>query len=347
MVLQIALFACYEVVDYYLERGGPKTVQVEEADSFDKMIKHELEELFVLAGIGVVTIPLMLILCRILVRRVLKPLEDVSADVSIISEGDLEKRIRPYAQDDEIGILVKTLNQTFERYSHALERQARFTSNASHQLRTPLTVIQSTGEVILSKERSAEEYRGAIEDMLDESGSLLRIVEQQLLLARLDHSSVAREHEEVDLRTLVDIQFQMLAPLLEQKSVAVSLSGTAVLLTCSPVLIGQAFSNVISNALNAVSEGGRINVTLFSERGKAICRFDDNGPGVPKNLRGYVFERFAQGLGDQTEGSGLGLSVVQEIISIHGGTVTISSSESGGARVEIILPVPGLQPVQF
>ena len=223
----------------------------------------------------------------------------------------------------------------------ALDQMRRFTADAAHQLRTPLSVIRSRGEVALRRERDPDEYRSALLDVSQEASRLGSVVEKLLLLARADAGEVALRRERVFLDDVVEEALVTLRPLAREREVSLDVDvHQEVPLEGDAMLLGQLVIVLVDNALQFSPPGRRVSVRVEASSGRARLVVQDEGPGIPPDQVDLVFERFYRG--DPTRGresgAGLGLSIGRWIVEAHGGTLRLHPREGGGTTATVDLP---------
>jgi signal transduction histidine kinase len=270
------------------------------------------------------------------VGRALAPVEAIRREVDAISAAQLHRRVPQPKADDEIGRLAATMNRMLERLESARNSQRRFVSDASHELRSPITVIRQHAEVALAHPDRVTAAELA-EVVLAEQQRMQRLVEDLLLLARADeHVPLAREAVDLD-----DLAFEEGHRLRSTTSKHVDTSGvSAVRVQGDADALRRVIRNVGENAARHASS--RVDITLVERRNGVVLTIDDDGPGIPESERVRVLHRFVrldEARSRDEGGSGLGLSIVDEVVRAHGGSVLIEESPLGGARIQIALPV--------
>jgi signal transduction histidine kinase len=270
------------------------------------------------------------------VGRVLAPVEAIRREVDEISAAQLHRRVPQPKVDDEIGRLAATMNRMLERLEGARNSQRRFVSDASHELRSPITVIRQHAEVALAHPDRVTAAELA-EVVLAEQQRMQRLVEDLLLLARADeHVPLPREAVDLD-----DLAFEEGHRLRSTTSKHVDTSGvSAVRVQGDADALRRVIRNVGENA--ARHAWSRVDITLVERRNGVVLTIDDDGPGIPESERVRVLHRFVrldEARSRDEGGSGLGLSIVDEVVRAHGGSVLIEESPLGGARIQIALPV--------
>jgi heavy metal sensor kinase len=288
-----------------------------------------------------------------LAGRALRPVQTITRTAQAISENDLHQRLNLNTRD-ELGDLARTFDGMLDRLQAAFDRQRRFTADASHELRTPLTILTLESERALASKRSAEEYRRTLEIVRSESGFMAHLVEEMLTLARMDSGQARLKRETLDLSDVALDAVERFLPLAERKAVALQAGDLPELrIEGDRAALSQMIGNLIDNALKYASTSPgqwvRVETGARSEQGipQAWLRVSDGGPGIPPAALPRLFERFYRvddarsrnpDEDDDIPGSGLGLSIVQRIAELHGGSVRVWNRPEGGAVFEIVLP---------
>ncbi len=293
--------------------------------------------LALLVGVPVLLIVVGLVTWR-MVGRTLRPVEDMREEVERISSTELDRRVPTPSRDDEVGRLARTMNRMLDRLERGQERQRRFISDASHELRSPVAAIRQHAEVAVEHPESTnlEELADVV---LTEDARLQELVEDLLVLARLDEHVRPARFDEVDLD---DVVLAEAARLRGTTSLAVDTRGvsTARILghrTDLERLVRNLTDNAIHHARAQISLG------VGTLDGHVALTVDDDGPGIASADRERVLERFVRldGARDRaTGGSGLGLSIVREVALAHEGAVVLARSPQGGLRAEVRFPAP-------
>ena len=271
-----------------------------------------------------------------LVGWALQPVERIRAQVAEISGGDLHRRVTEPPVEDEIGRLARTMNAMLGRLESSADRQARFVSDASHELRSPLAALIAQLDVARSHPGSADWPRVA-ETAIEDGRRLERIVNDLLLLARSDEGHLHPAHERVDLDELVLAQAEQLRARGRVRTDIHAVGAGRV--DGDRDLLQRVVRNLAENA-----ERHAQGVVAFGVRrvnGSVELVVADDGPGIPREERTRVFERFTrldEGRSRPSGGTGLGLAIVGEIVEAHGGEVEVADSNAG-ARVVVLLPV--------
>jgi heavy metal sensor kinase len=296
--------------------------------------ERELQELaWAILGTGTAAFGLALLAGWWLVRRLLLPIDRISASAARISASNLSERIDLGRTESELGRLAATLNEAFGRIEAAVARQARFTADASHELRTPLAVIQASAEWALRKPRDAEAYREALTSCRDAAHRVGELVDHLLTLARADASALVQERRPVDLATIVGDVVRDLRPLARERGLDVSLESSPAPTLGDERQLGSLVGVLLTNAIVHGDGGGRVEVETGVASGEAFVSVADHGPGIPRDELARVFERFYRvdrARSCRAGGTGLGLSIADEIARAHGGRIEARSVEGEG-----------------
>jgi len=268
--------------------------------------------------------------------RALAPVERIRREVEQITSDRLDRRVPEPGSRDEIHRLALTMNQMLGRLEDSHDRQQQFVADASHELRSPLASIRQTAEVARAHPGALPE--GELADaVLEESARMQRLVEQLLLLTRADEGAVLRTPHDVDLDDLA------LAEASRVRRNGLAVDTTAVTpgrVRGDTTSLAQVVRNLVDNA--ARHADASIAVAVRQAGDEVELSVDDDGPGIPEDQRDRVFERFVrldEARVRDAGGSGLGLAIVKDIVSAHGGTVTVSPAAAlGGARFVVRLP---------
>ena len=313
---------------------GPRIVLVARA------LVDVLDTTTVITRLLVIGLPLMVAVVALTtwfaVGRALAPVEAIRCEVDAISAAQLHRRVPRPKADDEIGRLAATMNRMLERLESARNSQRRFVSDASHELRSPITTIRQHAEVALAHPEHVTAAELA-EVVLAEQQRMQRLVEDLLLLARVDeHVPLTRAAVDLD-----DLAFEEGHRLRSATSKRVDTSGVnAVRVQGDADALRRMLRNVAENAVRHASS--RVDVTLVERGEEVVLTIDDDGPGIPATERARVLQRFVrldEARSRDEGGSGLGFSIVDEVVRAHGGSMSIEQSPLGGARIVITLPV--------
>ncbi len=272
--------------------------------------------------------------------RALRPIGDISAAAAGISAGDLAIRIHTSDTESELGLLARDLNHTFAELQGAFERQARFTADASHELRTPVAVVLAQTQSALTRERPAGEYREYLEACQRAAGRMRGIIEDLLTLARLDSSAGSKPAAEpCDLERIVRETVELLGPVAAECDIRLDLFPARCIGDSGQ--LARAVSNLVSNAIQYNRPGGSVRISLEGGTDAVTLSVSDTGQGIPPEDLPHVFERFFRA--DKSRSSarghaGLGLAITKAIIDAHGGTIRVESEPRRGSTFTVSLP---------
>jgi signal transduction histidine kinase len=318
----------------------------------EERLSQQLMEVVVGVSWNLVLLPVLMGLAWWMSRRMIDPIRAIVLSARNILKGQFESRIQTDSMpDDEMRHLALTLNAAFDNYHDAVERLRRFSGNASHQLRTPLATVRSVGEVALSRDRTPDEYRTAIAQILDETSRLTTVIEQLLRLARLDRQDVRSAFQPVDLEPIVRRVADTFLPLCQEKSIVLRMDiETGARVAGNTELLMEMLVNLMDNATRCTPAGGDILIRLEKPAADRVrITVADTGPGISAERAKRIFERFSTFPSDSSSGSGLGLAIVSEIARVHDGRVELLASPVPGAVFAVTLPVlnpsiPGSKP---
>lgn len=291
--------------------------------------------------------PLVLLLATggglFLARRALAPVDQITHTAAALSASDLSRRIGYHGPQDELGRLATTFDAMLERLAAAFGRERRFTADAAHELRTPLTALKGRIEVSLSRERSVDEYQETLRAMAYDVERLVRLSDDLLLLARLDHGELRPEPELIELDDLLASLVEQVRDLATARGVALDYPPTpGVQVRGDLSQLSRLLLNLLDNGLKFTPAGGRVQIELRAEGDWAWIMMSDTGIGIAAEHLAQLGQRFYRGAADRARsagGSGLGLAIAGELARAHGGTLTLTSSPGAGTRVTVRLPL--------
>jgi heavy metal sensor kinase len=277
----------------------------------------------------------------LLARRALAPIDRITRTARELSAADLSRRLDLDLPDDELGRLARTFDAMLERIDVAFQRQRQFTADASHELRTPLTIMRGQLEVALSRARPADDYRATLEAQAEQVERLSGLVSSLLTLARADAGQIPLERELLEVAALVESSVEQVAPLADERGVALTTSGPPATVQADATLLVQLLLNLLDNALRHTPPGGTIEVSWAVVGGVLQLLVHDTGSGIAAEHLPRVFERFyrvEQARERVAGGVGIGLAICRWIAEAHGGTITLESAVGVGTTVLVTLP---------
>lgn len=276
-------------------------------------------------------------------RQTLRPLTRMAGQARTINEQNPTERLTAPPVNDELGDLATSFNELLDRLAAALNFQRQFMADASHELRTPVSVVRTAAQVTLSQcVRSDAEYRESLGIIGEQATRLSRLVDAMFLLSRAEAHGIPLRYEFLNLDDVVAESARAVRVLAAQRDVTVVTSGDEeVGLTGDDSLLRQMVGNLLDNAIRHADPGGIVTATLERSAGTATLRISNDGDGIPAEHHDRVFERFVR-LGN-SEGAGLGLPIARWIAVAHGGTLTLEHSAPGRTTFAFTLPLDAQQ----
>jgi two-component system, OmpR family, sensor kinase len=274
--------------------------------------------------------------------RAIRPIDAISATAVRIADGDLSQRISAADTESELGRLAGVLNSTFARLEAAFDQQAQFTSDASHELRTPVSVILTQTQTALSRERSSVEYREALEACERAARRMKALTESLLELARLDARQQPMKRERFDLPGIVRDCVELLRPLAAERGIQIHCDIPPMECLGDAERLGQVVTNLLSNAIHFNREQGEVRLSARAEDDTIVLTVADTGQGIPAEDIPHLFERFyrVDKSRSRIQGrNGLGLAICKAIVDAHGGTIDVSSQAGVGSTFTVKLPL--------
>jgi heavy metal sensor kinase len=323
------------------QAAGNTSYMVESGTPFDPV---ELNHLILQLIIG---LPLAVMIITaggyILVRRALMPVERITRAAEQITQHNLSDRLPISKTGDELERLSVSLNRMIARLDDAFRNSKRFVADASHELRTPLTILRGELETLIENRQLDLEARERAGSMFEEAVRLTRIVEQLLTLSRLDAGEAQAEWSRFDLAGMAKTTAEQMNLLAEDKNITVQCDADqAVEVEGDPARLKQVVVNLLDNAIKYTQSGGAVQLHVLRVNGHAVLEVEDNGVGISSDALPHVFERFYrvdQIRSGDSEGAGLGLSIVESICAAHGAVVEAESAVGKGSRFRIKLPL--------
>ena len=317
-------------------RAGGRTTATFAVVNFPEHERREIVDAIVVAAqVWGVVLLLALGLAWAGAGRVLAPLRLLRDTAHSITETDLEGRIAVRG-NDEVAQIAQTFNEMLDRLEDAFGAQRRFLDDASHELKTPITIVRGHLELLSDDPEEREETVALLTDELDR---MSRIVNDLLVLAKAERPDFL-QLEAVDVEALTaDLHAKVAA--LDEREWRLESAGRGSILADRQRLT-QAMVQLAENAVKHTTEGDLIGIGTLVADGEAQLWVRDSGPGIPPDEQDEIFERFARGAdGHRLEGAGLGLSIVQAIARAHGGRVELQSRSGRGATFTLVVPLDG------
>ncbi|MDB6129225.1 MAG: Sensor kinase CusS [Verrucomicrobiales bacterium] len=277
----------------------------------------------------------------LLTTRAIRPVEEISAAASRISAGNLSERITTSEPNNELGRLAGILNNTFSRLETVFNQQKQFTADAAHELRTPISVLISEAQVMLSRERTPSEYKESLETCLDTAQQLRRLTDSLLELARTESNQFDSDRSRVDVSEVARDCVERLKPLAAERNVVLKteLNPGEVIINSDRLV--QILINLLSNGIHYNKPGGEVLVKTVNETGKISIIVQDTGIGIPEEDLPRIFDRFyrADKSRSRAEGrAGLGLAICKAIVEADGGELSVESKLNVGTTFKVLFP---------
>ena len=316
----------YEQWRFYTIKVNQEVIQV--AQSLNSRKSTVTETALSLMASQLLFIPILIILIFLVIKKSLNPLNQLAKAI----HGRRSINLQPFDSDKvpvEIAPLVNELNLFMQRVSEMIEISRRFTSDAAHELRTPITALKLQ-LTIVEQAKNKMEREQAINMLKRGIERSEQLVSQLLTLARIEPNKQARPLESVDLLTLAKESIEELLPLARKKHIDLGLDTTHVAqINAVRQEIKILINNIVDNAIRYAPNGSKVDILVFLDNQNVILEVNDSGEGISSDDMSHVFERFYRGQNKDTNGSGLGLSIVKEIASQHNANIVMSNLNPG------------------
>jgi signal transduction histidine kinase len=297
--------------------------------------------LFVIFATDIIFITLILGIGSKMSKKLLFPVKKMTETVNQVSLQDLNTRLDVKGSKDELKDLAKTFNDMMDRIQKSYEQQNRFVSDASHELRTPISVIQGYANLL---DRWGKEDKSVLEESItaikSEAENMKDLVEKLLFLARSDKNTQKVELTDFKLNELVEELIKE-TKLIDTKHKIINEYNEKVIINGDKKLLKEAFRIFIDNSIKYTPENGIIKINLYTKAKQLILEIEDTGIGISKEHLPHIFDRFYRADESRTKetgGTGLGLSIAKWIILKHKGNIEVQSKPGYGTRFIIILP---------
>ena len=270
----------------------------------------------------------------------LRPVAEISHEMEEISSENLKRRVKIHQTNDEIETLSHTFNNLLDRLEESFTRERLFIGDVAHELKTPLATLKSGIDVALSKERSNEEYKQILEELLIDANRLSATLTNILDLAWSKADSYENMNDRVNISGVVRELIEIAQKLAYRKGISVtSQVEDGLVIRGKKEKFFRAILNIVDNAVKYNKDKGKVCITLHKRTGNAVVYVTDTGRGISKEDMPHIFDRFYRGSKtDKTMGSGLGLSIAQAVITSYGGTISMKSVVGKGTSAIIAFP---------
>lgn len=278
-----------------------------------------------------------------LANRALVPIRATARTAADINETDLTRRLDSTTAEIELEQLTQTFNAMLDRIQGAFQRQRQFTADAAHELRTPLSIMQTGLDVTLSQERKANEYRAALTTIQEEVGRLSQLTNTLLMLARADSNELTLIRDIVNVATLLNVVVDQFGSFAEDKHITLERQiAPSLLLQGDEDRLIQVALNLLDNAIKYTPPGGIVRVIAQQNHSWVEIRIEDTGPGIALAEQAQIFSRFYRvdhARNRSQGGFGLGLAIARQIVERHHGTIEVTSEPGHGSNFVVRLPL--------
>jgi heavy metal sensor kinase len=277
----------------------------------------------------------------LLISGAISPIWQISTTARRISEGNLAERIDIADTDSELGRLASVLNSTFARLEASFAQQKQFSADASHELRTPMSVIISEIQTTLAQPRSGAEYREAFAICLQAAQQMRKLTQSLLQLARYDSGQEELRRIRLDLAIQARLGAELMAPLAKERRIRLVYSLTPTIIRADADRLSQVIINLIGNAIHYNREHGEVRITSRPENDAGVLTVEDTGLGISPEDLPHLCKRFYRANKARVHADGhhgLGLAICKAIVEAHGGTVHVSSRPGIGSTFTVHLP---------
>ncbi|MDQ6954178.1 MAG: ATP-binding protein [Mariprofundaceae bacterium] len=308
--------------------------------------------LYLIGGLlGFISIILSAWAGYMMAKRALRPIEEIKKTAKAIAQGDLSQRLAGHAQEHEIEELVNHLNRMFEALESSFKSQKRFTADASHELRMPLTILKGEIEVALRQSRTAKEYEGLLKQHLDIVARMQRIVDDLLTLARADAGMLELEQKSLNLSFLLQDVGQHHLILYDQRGLRLEMDIQDDLEVMGDLSqLERVIFNLLGNAYKYAPKGSIVWLTAYAKEENVLITVCDEGMGISEEHQKRLFHRFyrVDDARARKQGSaGLGLAICKHIVNAHHGKIWVESKPGEGASFMVTLPLRSLNPEHY
>lgn len=328
MITQSFRFASKGILTFQSAESLDETNQL--MNSFRNIVLVMFPAIFIICAVGVLVIT----------DWALRSLKTFSTKISQITEENLNERVEEKGVAAELMPLASSFNAMLSQLEGSFTRQRQFLSDASHELRTPTSIIKSFCDVMLTRDRNPEDYKEAIRKIGDTVNRMCDIINRILVVSRFDSKVIEVKTVRIDLKDIMKDVLKLIETSAANKGVKIQLTGGNVATRGDREGLTEVFTNIIENAVKYNRPGGAVNITVGEDNGNALVTVEDTGIGIPAGEIDKIFDRFYRVDASRTVtvGSGLGLSIVRTVVEAHGGKVDVKSELGKGSVFTIILP---------
>ena len=278
-----------------------------------------------------------------LVNRTLSPVRTVVSSAKKITAEDLSLRLPSIGSKDEIGELVDTFNDMIARLEDSFRKIKQFSSDVSHEFKSPLTIIRGEIDVALRKNRLKKDYIDTLGSVGEEVENLQRIIDNLLFLAGTEAEGEGLPFRKVALHKIVLEVFETIQKIAEEKNISFVLKEIQTIdIQGEAYLLNRVFFNLLENAVKYTGNGGKVEILLRRESNTAVFSIKDTGIGIPENEIPFIFDRFYRvdkARSRRMGSAGLGLSIAKRVVQLHGGKIDVIGSPGEGSTFVVFLPI--------
>lgn len=292
----------------------------------------------VITILALIILPVLVVITAVIgwliARHAFKPVRQITDTVDAINDGDdLSARIGLHRGRDEIHRLAATFDSMFDRLELSFNAEKRFASDASHELRTPVSIILAECEYARANAQTVEDYQESLDVVERQGRRMSRLINQLLNITRMDQGTQAISREEADFSELVDVVTDEAVRASGKDFTVEKHIEPGVTANIDVGLMSRLVQNLVENACKYTPDGGKITVSLHAAGGRATLTVSDTGIGIAKRDLGHIWERFWQADSSRgvDRGSGLGLAMVKQIADAHGGKLSVESEPGQGS----------------
>lgn len=322
-----------------MPKGGQLLVGRPMAKEFDGFVR----QLTVLAAVILLGLLAAAGIAWWLTIWIVRPISNLAHAAGEITPRQLDRRLHSPQSTSEMTVLTNSFNTMLKGLQTAFLKQRQFTSDAAHELRTPVAIVLGQCELSLSKPREPEHYRQSLMTCLQSAAHMRVLVDQLLQLTRLEGNACTDDRVQTDLSEVLIDAVQMLTPLALQQGITLQTSTKPSCVLANSTQMRQVIINLISNAIQFSSAGDYVHVSVTPAADEAVVTVRDTGIGIAEEDLPRVCDRFFRvdkaRTTTGTSGTGLGLSIVAEIVAAHAGEITIQSQVGSGTTVRVAIPL--------
>ena len=304
------------------------------------IVLNDLENVFLFSFPAIILT--LFVLTRLIAGKSIRPIEKVIATAEKMTQPNIHQRIELPFHHDELYRLSATINALLDRMEDAFQREKQFTADASHELKTPLSVVKGTLEVLVRKPREREQYENKILFCLMELNRMAQLIDQLLMLARYESNKINPHIVELSLPTAFEAVCARLHPIAFEKEIEFKITGKdKAAVAADPAMLEMILENILSNAIKYSPAASVVTITIEQHDRNIICSIADQGIGIPEEKLHAVFERFYrvdESRNSGTGGFGLGLSIVKKLADLQQIKVSVISNKNIGTTFTLTFP---------